>query len=545
MTGLFDSGQRISVAVCTPWPGTYNEQGKLVHEPMSPLWFRHRAGIHLPTNYNSVEVFADGMPVDVARNEAVAGVLKMDPVPQFIFFLDYDVLIPPDALTKLFFRAKCFPDHDIFAGVYCCKGVSPPDPLIYTDNGAGAFWDWAVGDLLRTETHGIKAVHSGLTLIRTSLYQRMLANGCVHGTGTDLDDEPFYKTHFDQAQVNGASLTRMSTEDIYFCDKAVRLAGAKILVDTSVLAGHLDKRTGIVYGLPWGHGPTARAKWMRQPGSDIDEDRKEAEAAGLKLALDIGAGEERRQWDGYRTYTTDIRPGAGVDYVMDSRLLNFPDGHFDLTASTHHLEHLGRWDQERAWKEIFRITRPGGTTEHIVPSLDWAVAKLWHGEADWHVFNVLYGAQEATCAWGAEHNTHRFGYTKAGAIELAKHAGFVDVQARDWRDDAELGLNLVITGRRPAAEEANDVGAERDAAGADGNVNHDLGRNGRHNHSADSSVAAGVCNADDHGAGRDRDGADLLPVSGAVDCRGNGHAGECAGAVIEDESGFVVGVAGV
>lgn len=461
---LFDQ-QRVTLAFCTPWPKTRGPNGETVHETMSPLWFRARAGLHLPTNFNSCEVFADGLPVDEARNQAVRGILAMEAVPDFVFWLDYDVLAPADALTKLFFRARCFPEVDVFAGVYCLKNAAVPDPLIYTENGAGAFWDWAVGDLLRTETHGVKAVHSGLTLVRTSLYKRMLEKEVVHGDGCDLDDEPWYKTEFKTGRgANGAATLSMSTEDIWFCHKAVAGCGAKIMVDTSVLAGHLDKRTGVAYGLPYGHGPVARAKWLRDPAKGVHKDREEAEAAGLKLALDLGAGGEKRYWEGHRTYTTDVRPGAEVDYVMDSRLLNLPDGHFDLVASSHHLEHLGRWDQEKVWREMFRVLRPGGRMEHLVPSLDWAAAKLREGQGDWHVFNVLYGAQEATVEWGAEHNTHRFGYTKAVAAALAEMAGLVDVEVRDWRDGDGFGLNMLITGTKPLGAEAETEATEDEPA---------------------------------------------------------------------------------
>lgn len=452
MNGLFDAGQRISLAICTPWP-MRQVNGRMVHECMSPLWYRARAAVHLPTNYNSVEVFADGMPVDEARNMAVRAVLDMEERPAFLFWIDYDVIVPADCLAKLFFRAKCYPEIDVFAGVYCLKNSSVPDPLIYTENGAGAFWDWSVGDLLTTDTHGVNAVHSGLTLIRTSLFQRMLDESLVGGDGTDLTNEPFYHTVFEtNTNKDGHRLLKMSTEDIYFHAKA-RQAGAKILVDTSVLAGHLDKNTGVIYGLPWGHGPTKGARWLKKPGADVSEDQEEATKLGLKLALDLGAADEKRRWDGHVTYTTDIRPGEGIDYVMDSRMLNLPDGHFDLVASSHHLEHIPRWDQEQVWKEMARVLRPGGAVEHIVPSLDWAAAKLREEQIDWHVFNVLYGSQEATCEWGREHNLHRFGYTKKIAEGLCELAGLVDVEVRDWRDDESLGLNMVIRAKKPVLVE--------------------------------------------------------------------------------------------
>jgi predicted SAM-dependent methyltransferase len=427
-------------------------RGDLIYDPISPLWHRARSNMHLPTNINMCEVGADGMEVGVARSMVAARCLAMNPRPEFLFFIDSDVIIPHDCFTKLFFRARCYPDYDIFAGVYTLKNPSVPDPLIYTENGQGPFWDWTVGDILTTDLHGIKSVHSGLTLIRVSLFQRMKDAGLVHGDGDDDDDEPFYKTVNERSDVLGKARLQVGTEDIYFCDKAVK-AGAKILVDTSVLGGHHDKATGVTYGLPLNAGPATRAKWLPKDGSSLD--REEAKEKGLKLALDIGAGGERREWDGYQTYTTDIRPDTKPDYVQDTRKLNLPDSHFDLIASSHHLEHIGRWDQEMVWREMFRVCKPGGGIEHVVPSIEWAARHIADGMVNEAVLNVLYGAQEAH-GYERQFNLHYFGYTKQIAIELAEMAGFEEVTCEDWLTNPDLGYNLIIRGKKPALTVADD-----------------------------------------------------------------------------------------
>lgn len=446
MAEPFLGSQKVCIAICTPMPKKHGPTGELVYDTISPLWHRARSGLHMPTNINICEVFADGLEVGVARSQVAASCLNHNPPVEFLFFLDYDVLPLPDALTKLFFRARCYPDHDIFAGVYCCKGHNPPEPLIYGENGQGSIWNWTVGDILTTESHGVKSLHMGLTLIRTSLFQKMIDAGVVHGKGDSMDDEPFFKTINEYCDTPGVARLKAGTEDIYFCHKAIQ-AGAKILVDTSVLAGHEDKRTGVIYGLPYADGPAARAKWM--PGQDgTKQDQEEAKKLGKKLALDIGAGGTRREWEGHITYTTDIRPGAG-DYCQDTLMLNLPPDHFDLVASSHHLEHIGRWDQEQVWGQIFKVCKPGGRIEHIVPSLDWAAQKLITDGPDEHVINVLYGAQEAH-GYARIYNLHYFGYTKSLGKALAEAAGFVNVMCEDWTDRPELGYNLIIRGDKPA-----------------------------------------------------------------------------------------------
>lgn len=453
--GMFDIGQKLMVAFCTPWPGRRMPDGRVVHQLGDPEWMRARYGLSVTTNINMCEFFADFMEVGDARSRIAAACLSHQPRPEFLFFLDWDVIVPPDALTKLLFRARCFPDYDVYAGVYCCKGVNPPDPLIYRDCGEGAFWDWTVGDLLTTDQQGIRTVHNGLSLIRMSLFERMLQTGVVHGDGSDQDDEPFFKTVSEWHEVDGARMHKEGTEDFYFYAKA-REVRCKIMVDTSVLAAHKDFRTGIKYGLPTDYGPAARAKWLRKGAGAGATSRDREEANGQKLALDLGAGEHRRAWPDHVTYTTDIRAETQPDYVMDTRLLNLPADHFDLVASSHHLEHLPRWEQEEVWREMFRVCRPGGAIEHIVPSLDWAAAKVQQGQCDEHAMNVFYGSQEK---WGngikRDHNTHYFGYTKDIARALAESAGFSDVSCEDWRDNEDWGLNLVIRGKKPGQQETS------------------------------------------------------------------------------------------
>lgn len=443
---MFSPHQKTCVVICTPLAKIRGPRGDAIFDPISPLWHRARSGLLFGTNINTVELFVDGFEVGEARSIVAARCLEMQPNAEFLFFLDSDVIVPGDAFVKLLFRARCFPDHDMFAGVYCLKNASAPDPLIYRELGEGPFWDWAVGDLLTTEQHGIKYIHMGLTLIRVSLFKRMIEAGVVHADGKNQNDLPFFKTVDSRSVKDGCNLVQMGTEDIYFCAAAQQI-GAKILVDTGVLAGHHDKSTGITYGLPWEGGPTERAKWMGM--ANKTKDREEADAKGIYIALDLGAGDTRREIAGYKVYTTDLRADTKPDYVQDTRCLTMPEGHFDLVTSSHHLEHIGRWDQEKVWGEIFRITKPGGKIDHIVPSLDWSGWKIREGQVDQHVMNVLFGAQELH-GYAREMNTHYFGYTKDIARALATEAGFVEVEVRDWRDDETLGYNLIITGLKPA-----------------------------------------------------------------------------------------------
>ncbi len=563
---MSDWNARVAVVISTPLAKVTGPGGNLIFDPISPLWHRARMSLSLGTNINTSEICADGLEVGDARSQVAARCLSMNPLPGYLFFIDSDVIVPPDAFTKLFHHLKTKPHIDVAAGVYVVKGTPPYDPLIYQENGEGAFWDWAVGDILTTKQHNIRAVHMGLTLIRVNLFQRMKDAGLVGGDGTEQDNEPFFCTEKYSKETPRGRETFAGTEDIYFFAKARKLpGGCQILVDTSVLAGHHDKKTGISYGMVGNCTPIERAEWLPLPdGSGLRKDRKKAMdhevvcecvhpvfepgdnvdyvkgkkyaradcpkcngrgflTKPLLLAIDLGAGDSRREWPGYKTYTLDAYRDSKCDYTQELPRLNLPDDHYDLVASRHSFEHVGRWQQELLWSEAFRICRPGGKLEVIVPSLQWACEKVAAGQVDFHVLNVLYGSQELEEGWGTEGNHHLFGYTKEVAVALAEKAGFVDVKCKDWRDDPEMDYHMTITASKPSApppEKAMHRCYKHQ--GAEGETQEQIDR--RAETRLCHCPTNGVSHAD---AGSDRPAAVAGPAPDAGDGRdadgGNGH----------------------
>lgn len=459
---------RVAVIACTPMAHITGPAGQTVCEPIDPRWHRARMGLSFGTNINVSEMCCDGLEIGDARSRIAARCRELAPKPFSLFFLDSDVIVPNDAFTKLFYHLKTKPDIDVACGIYVVKGSPPYDPLIYAGNGMGAFWDFAVGDILTTKQHGITACHMGLTLIRTSMFDRLVNAGLVHGDGTDQGDCPFYRTQNHRLDGPGGVATFKGTEDIWFCGLGEKLdPPMQFLVDTSVLAGHVDRKSGIVYGVPGDSAPIERAKWLPRPdGSGLRMDRKEADDAGLKLAIDLGSGESHREWEGYRTYRLDSRRDCNPDYCQEMEQLNLPEDHYDLVASRHSFEHVGRFQQERLWSEAFRICKPGGRLEIIVPNLLWAAHKIIAGEIDQHVFNVIYGGAETDDDMGesgAVFNIHKFGYTPDVVRSLAESAGFVDVKTMDWRDDPRHEYHMLVTASKPSRVQAADGNGDTSA----------------------------------------------------------------------------------
>ena len=212
MQNLFN-GEHPKIVVCTPMPIV---DGRL--EPVTVEWHRGRQNLIPPFGMNYREIAIDGLPVDEAR--CMVAQMAIDCGSQFLFFNDYDVILPPNILNKLVYHAAQHPEVGVFSGVYCVK-MDPPVPLIYKHGEI--FWDWSLGEIL---IDGITTCGMGCALIRTSLLK-------------DIDkSKELFKT------------TPNGSEDVWFLERARLEQDNKILIDTSFICGHIDNKTGVIYGLP-------------------------------------------------------------------------------------------------------------------------------------------------------------------------------------------------------------------------------------------------------------------------------------------------------
>lgn len=216
-------------------------------EHLSPQWHRARQKLQIPYGYNAAEVAVDGYEVGEARNLVVQKAIEAGA--EFVFFIDSDVLVPPNAFKQLMYRLKVtHPEYDIAAGVYCVK-EHPTIPIIYRQWGEGPWWDWKLGDVIAP----VVGVPMGCTLLRLKYFERM------------PKDLPWFKTH-DLSDGNpldnstdGLEVCGTVTEDLWHCKLAVERAGVKILVDGSVICGHQNRDTGEIFNLPPDCPPVVRA----------------------------------------------------------------------------------------------------------------------------------------------------------------------------------------------------------------------------------------------------------------------------------------------
>ena len=236
----------------------------IVQTPLGPRlpmitmdWVRSRLDLACPMGHDSIEIRVAGLPIAEARNAVVARARELKI--KYLFFLDWDVLCPPSTLDRLVYLADNYPDFDIFSGLYCAR-KQPITPLIWTEWDNGVSWDWTVGDLLNCV-----GVPTGCMLIRMSLFDRL-----------DGEDIPWFKTHCDVVErKDGPPVSKLITDDLWFCKRAVEEANAKIMLDTALQCGHIDNETGVVYTLPHDCLPWRRWREKQAKKNSNGEARKE------------------------------------------------------------------------------------------------------------------------------------------------------------------------------------------------------------------------------------------------------------------------------
>lgn len=156
--------------------------------------------------------FSRGGYIDSQRNSAVDAILK-DKEATHIFFVDSDMVIPKDALAKLFKK-----DKDIVSGLYFHRNP-PHKPHLYRLVGEGleTIDDYGDGNLLECD-----AVGAGCLLIKKGVFENLAGKVKV---------------------VEGVSQFFVTTptvgEDIFFCELAMK-GGFKVYCDTSVKCGHIE-----------------------------------------------------------------------------------------------------------------------------------------------------------------------------------------------------------------------------------------------------------------------------------------------------------------
>lgn len=165
-----------------------------------------------------------------ARNEILQSAINSGT--PYVMFFDDDVLFPDMAAYRLWVAMQRRPGAGAVTGIYATK-ADPCEPLIYLDEGSGAFWDWALGDLIEIHSAG-----AGIQIVDMEAVKRIPPpwfNDVVHDGEKDAD-----------------GLVRRFTwgHDRFFHIRLREEAKAPIYVDTGILCAHWDTEHQRAYLLP-------------------------------------------------------------------------------------------------------------------------------------------------------------------------------------------------------------------------------------------------------------------------------------------------------
>jgi predicted SAM-dependent methyltransferase len=344
-------------------------------------------GQQFPLVSSAVERYVLNKPIAEARNEIVEFALEQGA--NYIYWLDDDVIAPPDAFLKMYMHQK-----DIVNGVYWSKS-NPPMPLLFRNHLEGPYLDWHVGDFIEIDAAG-----NGLTLVKTDVYRKI----------SETVGGPWYSTEYSSFKGIDRSAAN-NTEDLYFYWKA-RKAGFKVWADTSIQAYHYEKNSQIFYAMP-PNAPQAHPEWTIKP-------------QGKLLIADIGSGPVSPYFEEGKVVSFDIREEVKPDVVCDVRRIPVPDETFDMVHSSHTLEHFGWTHSAEVLKEWCRILKVGGELRLAVPNLRHVAQRLLDDNLHITDFWVLYGEQDYP------KNFHAAGFTPKLLKALVESiGGFEDIEVRE------------------------------------------------------------------------------------------------------------------
>lgn len=187
------------------------------------------SGIQIPAGCEANSEQPFGFSVADARNLIIKRALEEGF--EYVYFIDDDVWAPANSLVQLYHH-----NADVAGGIYYRKYFPLETVGMYEDEQkrpVSLHGKYKMGDII----HNSLVLPSGLTLIRTSVFEKMIPDWRDH-----KETPMWYKTYNikQRAQV---------TEDTYICQR-FRDLGIDVITDTGVQGIHVDKQLGIFYGHP-------------------------------------------------------------------------------------------------------------------------------------------------------------------------------------------------------------------------------------------------------------------------------------------------------
>jgi len=162
---------------------------------------------------------------------------------KYVLYWDDDTLPPPLGLFTLHNWMERHPEAGAISGVYTTR-THPNEPLIYTEQGNGAAWDFEMGK--GAEPQPILGAGGGFLLARAEAIADVIERMKAENDGQEI---PIWADEQVQKGQGGAERPHFWGHDVRFC-KLLNEYGWPVYVHGEVLCGHLDIATGEIFEVP-------------------------------------------------------------------------------------------------------------------------------------------------------------------------------------------------------------------------------------------------------------------------------------------------------
>ena len=212
------------------------------------------AMIHAMNQHRAGPIFARGYEVGEAYNALIANVLEHPKLRKwkYVLSIEDDNIPPPDAHIRLLEAMEAHPEFDGIAGLYHTKDPAQV-PMAYGDpehfKKTGRTLHFPIDRALLDPNGGpveVLGIPMGCTLWKMELFHQI--------------PPPWFQTLSDKILVNGqlvdhdkiteeqaADAKRCMTQDLLFCEVAVKQYGKRFAVHPGIRVGHLNVEEGVVY----------------------------------------------------------------------------------------------------------------------------------------------------------------------------------------------------------------------------------------------------------------------------------------------------------
>jgi len=195
-------------------------------------WASMLMTLEMPVNLTYAMKIVTGETVEDARNTLVREARELEA--KYIFFLDDDVLVPNQTISRMVYVMEN-DDCDLLTAIVPVKSPGG-EPCVFRKGHASSYWGWTFNERFSVDSCGMAAC-----MIRMDAFERV--------------PEPWFEWI---KESKGPGHTFEVGEDVGFCER-LKDAGGKLLADGGILCGHIDE-SGKVYTLPDDCGPLERGK---------------------------------------------------------------------------------------------------------------------------------------------------------------------------------------------------------------------------------------------------------------------------------------------